>query len=170
MPNILILINPAQYTYHATLSHMIQNFLQTETYVAAIFDISSCKRNYECLEKINQLQPDVLITLDLSGFQFRTQAGEIALNMLPTKNLNLVWGNKAEYAPLLTKKLSLSMLFYDATGEDYHFPQIYPNLLYYKTLAPLSCAPDSASSAFTNKEHFQQIWQDFTHEVLLFQE
>lgn len=165
MSNIVILINTAKYPYHATLSHLLQDHLQAEAHTTTTIDISSSKQDQEYLEKINELQPDVLITLDLSGFHFRTQAGEITLNMLPTKNLNLVWGDKAEYAPLLTKKLSLSMLFYDATGENNHFPQLYPNLLYYKPLAPLSCAPDSS-----NKEYFQQIWQDFTQEALLFQE
>ncbi len=167
MLNIVILLNTAKYHYHTKLSRMMQSFLCTESHTVAVLDINSNKRDCEYLEKINTLQPDVLITLDLSGFQFRTQAGEIALNMLATKNLNLIWGNKEEYSLFLNKKLSLSMLFYDGTGTDHHLPQKYQNLLYYKAFSPLIHTASTATPDM-DQEQFQHIWQDFTQEALLF--
>lgn len=153
MWKIIILTESAKYSYHTTASRQIQSTLKSDGHTATILDISFCMPDHKYLHKINELQPDVLITLDLAGFQFRTQAGEIALNMLPTKNLNLIWGNKPEYTPLLNKKLSLSMLFYDVSGTDSRLTELYPNLLYYR----FSESIDS----------FLQIWADFIREVLL---
>ena len=166
MLNIIILINPTRYSYHTNVCHMIQSTLQADNHAVSILDINTYKHDYECLNIIKELQPDVLITLDLSGFRFRTQAGETALNMLLTKNLNLVWGNKAEYASFFNKKISLSMLFYDATGTDHRLMTLYPNLPYYKALGPISCSTVSKSNAVINKEHFQEIWTDFLKNIL----
>ena len=164
MWKIIILTELEKYSYHTTVSRQIQSALASDSHTTNILDISFCMPDHKYLQKINELQPDILITLDLAGFQFRTQAGEIAFNMLPTKNLNLIWGNKPEYAGLLHKKISLSMLFYDVTGMNHHLPALYPDLLYYKVLGTIPPeAPDSPQA----KESFAQIWADFTREVLL---
>ena len=167
MANIVILTSPIDYPYHTIISTMIQTYLTKLNHTVSMFDINFFKYDHECLTQIKELQSDVIITLDLTGFRFRSQAGETALNMLPTKILNLIWGNKPEYASVLNKKISLSMLFYDASGINYQLPQIYPNLLYYKEMGEIMCSPTSDSDVLINCEHFQQIWSDFTQEVLL---
>ena len=164
MWKIIILTELAKYSYHTTASRQIQSTLESDGHAVTILDISFCMPDHKYLQKINELQPDILITLDLAGFQFRTQAGEIALNMLLTKNLNLIWGNKPEYTPFLNKKLSLSMLFYDVSGMNHHLPALYSDLLYYKVLGAIPPeVPDSPQA----KGSFSQIWADFTREVLL---
>ena len=167
MLNILILIEPTKYSYHIAISNMIQSALQAEEHSITILDINTYKYDHECLNHINSLQPDVLITLDLSGFRFRTQAGEIALNMMTSKNLNLIWGNKAEYSTFLRKKISLSMLFYDVSGTDGHLMHIYPNLLYYKALEQISYSTTSKDETTMNQKHFLKIWNDFLNDTLL---
>lgn len=146
---------------------MIEAVLNKPNYTISTLDINCEKFDYQCLAKIKSLNPDILITLDLAGFRFQTQSGENALNMLTTKNLNILWGNKPEYAPLLCKKISLSMQFYDASGKDNQLPQIFPDLLYYKTLGELSTTTTSEQEISINKEVFLKIWQDFLTEVLL---
>lgn len=157
MLNITILTASNKYSYHTTISTLLHSTLTDVGHTISILDIDSYQFDHQCLIQIEKLHPDVLITLDLTGFRFRTQTGENALNMLHTKNLNLIWGDKPEYTPYLTKKISMSMLFYDATGQDNHLPAIYPNMLYYKALTEL-----------TDTNSFKAIWKDFTTEVLLF--
>ena len=164
MLNIIILMESSKYNYHITVSNMIHSVLQADKNIISILDLNSFKHDYECLHKIMEVQPNVLITLDLAGFGIRTQTGETALNMLPTKNLNLIWGNKLEYASFLNKKISLSMLFYDVAGIDNHLSQIYPNLLYYKALDKLPVAELNLPQTIKN---FQHIWTDFVREALL---
>lgn len=167
MLKILIITEPTKYTYHTAISDMLQTTLQEQGYSVTIIDINAYKYDHECLNDVISLQPDVLITLDLAGFRFRTQAGEIAFNMLPSKNLNLLWGNKAEYAPFLQKKLSLSMLFYDVSGINNKVEQMYPNLLYYKVAGAINCSAASESNVLMNQQIIQEIWKDFLNETLL---
>lgn len=152
---ILILTNHSQYPEHRGLSSIIQTALLQKGHSSSLLDINDFAYDHQCLSAISEHNPDVLITLDLSGFRFRTQSGENALNMLYTKNLNLVYGNRPEYAPFLSKKISLSMIFYDISGINHSLPKYYPNMLYYQP-AILKCPDD-----------FLLIWKNFTTQVLL---
>ncbi len=156
MFTIAILTAPTIYPYHTSISTMLKSTLSDDKYTVSIIDINAYKFDHLCLKDIENIHPDILITLDLSGYGFRTQTGENALNMLYTKNLNLIWGNKPEYAPFLTKKISMSMLFYDVSGRDHHLPTHYPNMLYYKVVDRL-----------TDETSFQNIWTDFIAQTLL---
>ncbi len=167
MPNIVILTNRQQYPYHPEMAAMAQSALQQLAHSVTVLDINSEKYGHVCLARLKETNPDILITFDLAGFCFRTQSGENALNMLCTKNLNILWGNKPEYAPLLSKKISLSMLFYDASGTDSKLPLLYPNLLYYKVSSPIKQSAVSASDIAGNTNAFLSVWEDFTREVLL---
>lgn len=160
-------MDPNQYPYHIMIANMLESVLSNPGYTISMLDINSEKFDYQCIAKIKSLNPNILITLDLSGFRFQTQSGENALNMLYTKNLNLIWGNKPEYASFLNKKISLSMQFYDASGKDCQLSQLFPNLLYYKTLGEISVTATSEQEISKNREVLKKIWQDFLKEVLL---
>jgi len=157
MKNVIILTNKNNYPYHLNVVSTVKAVLSQYKFSITTIDIDGYKFDHECLTKIKELQPDVIVTLDLAGFRFRTQSGENALNMLTSKNLNLVWGDKPEYADYLHKKISLSMIFYDATGTDHGLPEKYPNMLYYKTVCELTEDTDS----------FNRIWEDFITEVMV---
>jgi hypothetical protein len=145
----------------------MHSLLQTSGNQIFILDTACFEHDYMCLNHITNLHADILITLDLAGFHIRTQAGEIALNMLPTKNLNLIWGNKPEYAAFLNKKLCLSMLFYDATGINYQLDQIYSNLLYYKSFYAIKPIVSTEADVNNNRKHFHEMWIDFLNDTLL---
>lgn len=163
---ILILIDPIPYPYHQSLAENICEFLNNFNHTVSLLDIHSEPYDYLILKKIKELCPDVLITLDLAGFHFRTQAGENALNMLTTKNLNIIWGNKPEYALPLSRKISLSMLFYDAAGRNFSLPEHYPNMHYYKFSEKFYIDINSEKEPDCQTALFH-IWKDFTAEVLL---
>ena len=164
---IILLTNSQKYSYHTAISHMLQSILASFSHQVTTLDMDDFTYSHQCLAKITSLAPDVIITLDLAGFHLRTQSGENALNMLTSKNLNLIWGSKNEYASYLQKKISLSMLFYDATGENHDLPQQYPNLLFYKALDKLDISANTPEIQIANVSAFQTIWSDFTQEVLL---
>ena len=167
MLHILILTNTNKYNYHTHIAKLIQTYLASQSHRVEVLDIDSTTYDYQCLAQINAIKPDVLITLDLAGFRFRTELGEIALNQLFTKNLNLIWGNKPEYSAYLNKKISLSMLFYDVAGTDCHLTTLYPNVLYYSPSNEISVNFDQPVSTYTVQEIFSKIWKDFTSQVLL---
>lgn len=167
METIVIITNVKQYLYHRTISDAIKTFLNQLGHTTSVIDTDTAQQSYENLEQIKSFNPTVLITLDVSGFHFRTQTGEIALNLLPTKNLNLIWGNKPEYNTYLKKKLSLSMLFYDMSGIDYNLPSFYPYMLYYFVSKKLPVNLIEAATSEDAQNSFGKIWTHFTEQVLL---
>ncbi len=163
-----ILTNLKKYPFHTECAVQIQSYLKSLNHTILPIDIDLEAHNSITLKKIQEIDPDIIITLDLAGFHFHTQAGELSLNQLYCKILNLIWGNKPEYQLFLNKKLSLSMLFYDISGTDHHLQEIYSNLLYYKCVKNYpSSLPLSNSENMFSQELFAYIWKDFTKEVLL---
>lgn len=150
---IALIINPKEYIYHNDLSRKIMTSLSSQNHTVSIVDINANAYDHNTLSQIKQFDPDVMITLDLAGFRFRSQSGECALNLLYSKNLNIIWGDKPEYALWLTGKLSLSMLFYDVSGKDNKLQKKYPNLLYYKW----------ENENFP--DNWDEIWNDFLKEI-----
>lgn len=167
MLHIFILTNIKNYDYHTPIASQIQSYLESRSHTITILDIDSEKYDHQCFAKVKEANPDIVITLDLSGFRFRTQSGEIALNQLYSKNLNLIWGNKPEYCTYLNKKISLSMLFYDVAGTDCHLSDSYPNVLYYHLANPLLVSQKQLNLTGEAQEVFAQIWSDFKTQVLL---
>ena len=167
MLHTLILTNTQNYDYHTPIASHIQSYLKSRSHNVTILDIDSEKYDHQCFAQVKDANPDVVITLDLAGFRFRTQSGEIALNQLYSKNLNLIWGNKPEYSSYLNKKISLSMLFYDVAGTDCHLSDSYPNVLYYDVAKPLLVSQAQPLSPDKTQEVFSQIWSNFTTQVLL---
>lgn len=165
--NTVILTNPIQYSYHKKTAYFLQSVLTQKGIHTTVLNAFSDPYPHKNLIQLTKLDPDILITLDLAGFHFRTQSGENALNMLFTKNLNLIWGNRPEYAAFLQKKISLSMLFYDVSGHSCPLSQYYPNVLYYKAMGALLPSPDTPAEDARNRSVFQNIWKDFLSETLL---
>lgn len=170
--NIVIFTNSEKYPYHPAIAGFLTSEISESSEIKSCIqtlDIDAFPCDSACLKACMRFAPDIVITLDLAGFRFPTQSGECALNMLTTKNLNLIWGRKPEYSAYLCKKLSLSMRFYDVSGTDCEFPLTYPNMLYYKACDELYQEADTQMKQTSNRILFKKLWSDFLKEVLLFQ-
>jgi hypothetical protein len=167
--NIIVLSNTLKYPYHTQIIKALNTIFFTNGSNAQIINISDQTPMSELSRQLSSLPADIIITLDLAGFELRTLTGECLLNMLPCKVCNILWGNKSEYDKYLTGKLSLSMLFYDATGTDNQLPSKYPNMrYYYPTAQTISGAIDTQPTHETEVlETLQNTIVHFTKEVLL---
>jgi len=63
-------------------------------------------------QKIQNLNPDMVITLDLSGFEFTTLTGGISYNLWNTKFIHFLLGYNLKNEKYLCRPLSISMFFY----------------------------------------------------------
>ena len=89
------------------------------------------------------------------------------MNILPSKICNIIWGSKPEYENFLNGKLSLSMLFYDATGINHELSCVYPYLrYYYPTIHPIANTQITGSDSETI-EALKALWNHFIKEVLI---
>lgn len=167
MNKVIILSNINKFSYHEQIIKALKNTASPVLSGALITDISD-KSNFSSVsDKLSSECPDIIITLDLAGFELRTLTGECLLNMLPCKVCNIIWGNKPEYNAFLNGKISLSMIFYDATGQDNHLLSAYPNMhYYYSTDKPVSTIPSGILDDVTVNV-LQEILTHFKNEVLL---
>lgn len=166
MNTLLIITKVKQYEYH----HLLLPLLTTNIFSNAlcIYTADISKYQSSISQQLADTNPDLIITLDLAGFELRTLTGECLLNMLPCKICNILWGDKPEYAEYLSGKLSLSMLFYDATGNDNQLPVKYPNMrYYYATPKAIPTAQDDVLTDSTIQSALQDILNHFKTEVLL---
>ncbi len=164
--NIIVLSNTYKYPYHKQITKALESIVSSNGSNAHFIDTKNANSS-QFKQQLSYNIPDLIITLDLDGFAFRTLTGECLLNMLPCKVCNIIWGDKPEYSKYLSSKLSLSMLFYDATGTDNQLPSKYPNTRYYYPTSraiPTTTLNDTESEII---ETIQNIWYNFIAEVQL---
>ena len=106
--------------------------------------------------EIRALHPDLLITVDLAGFEQCTLTDNISYNLLDCKQLHLLLHENLPNEPHLKGQLSIAMFFYCA-GDAYYDELIrkYPNMPYLKKL------PDwQDKTAETLYEAFQEVLRE----------
>ncbi len=169
MHKLIILSNTTKFSYHTQITKALNNIISANLFSAHIMDFSDKTPISFISQQLSAESPDHIITLDLAGFELRTLTGECLLNTLPCKVCNIIWGDNPEYSNYLSGKLSLSMLFYDATGSDNQISSKYPNMRYYyptsKAIPTVSC--NNFNTESEDLETLQNIWNHFTKEVLL---
>lgn len=162
MKNITLIFDTCKYPYHNNISNLINHCLSYKDYIINKVDLGNPNINQSKLNSILfDSDIDFLITLDLSGFNLRTQTGECAMNLLYSKNLNIIWGNSKDYVPYLSKKISMSMVFYDVSGNNNYMPTHYPNMLFYN-YGPQYFLPQYENIS-VNSSNFNHIWSNFLH-------
>lgn len=89
----------------------------------------------DVIGEIKSLQPDLLITVDLPGFEQCTLTDNVAYNLLTCKQLHLLLHRELPNEPYLDRPLNIAMFFY-CVGDDYYgyLRNQYPDLPYLKKL------------------------------------
>lgn len=83
------------------------------------------------LQKIQYAGADMVVTVNLSGFEFTTLTGGISYNLWDTKFVHFLIKRNLKNEPVLDKPLSISMFFY-CSGKEYkkYLQKKYPHLPY----------------------------------------
>lgn len=89
----------------------------------------------DIIGEIKALRPDVLVTVDLPGFEQRTLTDNISYNLLDCKQLHLLLHENLRNESCLDGQLSIAMFFYCAGNTLYErLARRYPHLPYLKKL------------------------------------
>ena len=161
MNSVFLLSNIKKYPEHSQYINAFKNMI---TVIHA--DITQISTS-ELMKNLSASAPDVIISLDLAGFELKTLTGECLFNTLPCKILNIISGDAPEYHAFLSKKLSLSMLFYDISGRDFHLSAKYPYMRYYYPLTKIVSAPMTDFQGIHSADMLLNIWNHFKKESLL---
>lgn len=85
--------------------------------------------------EIRRIGPELLITVNLAGFELLTQRKGVLYNLLDCKSLHLLTKRGLKNESCLAKQLSIAMFFF-CVGEDYHayLRKNYPDMPFLGTM------------------------------------
>ena len=115
--------------------HFIK-MLEQEYILEISYILSAPKKKKDIISEVKALHPDLLITVDLAGFEQCTLTDNISYNLLDCKQLHLLFHENLPNEQYLNKQLSIAMFFYCMGNTYYEYlRKQYPNLPYLKILS-----------------------------------
>lgn len=127
----IIVFDKTKCKYYDSLALQARTALESRGYDVLLGDVSEDKK--AVYREINKDEADILVTFDLEGFEKGTESGSLFYNLLSCKMVHFLFGDKKEYAPYLSNKLSLAMLFFGVgmdAAEVAEMKEKYPNIYY----------------------------------------
>lgn len=99
------------------------------------------------MQKVKELSPDMLITVNLEGFEQSTLTDNISYNLLDCKQIHFIFDKNLPNERYLIKPLSISMFFY-CTDDEYckYLLEKYPDIPYLKTMNIEGIEQDSVTA------------------------
>ena len=97
--------------------------------------------------KVKELSPDILITVDLEGFEQSTLTDNISYNLLDCKQIHFILNRNLPNERYLEKPLSMAMFFY-CTDNEYckYLLEKYPDIPYLKAMNIENIERDSVTA------------------------
>lgn len=126
---ILILIHSGKYPEHQARLKGLKELLTEEGNETFLVDMSDKESHFEQYRKIKSFGAEIILTMDLAGFELRTETGSITLNQLPCLMFHLLFHPVEDYGKVLQEPFNFSMFFYAAAdGDRMRLEQNYPNI------------------------------------------
>jgi hypothetical protein len=125
---IVFVINSKKYFYH---KDMLRQFLiSAEKYgTCRIIDLSVGTAFHMIYDEIEQSGCDLLISLDLAGFEFRTETNTLSYNNLGCRMAHVLFRGMHEYREELRQQMNFSMFLFSMREEDVAvMNDRYPNI------------------------------------------
>lgn len=112
----------------------------------------------DIIGEIKALRPDVLVTVDLPGFEQRTLTDNISYNLLDCGQLHLLLHENLRNESCLAGQLSIAMFFYCAGDTLYdRLTRRYPHLPYLKKLSDGGDKPDVQTEGDSGERYFRAL-------------
>ncbi len=142
---ILFVINSGKFAYHnilySDLAEEFRNFWTDRTGDAVeLFCVDMNQINtqgkalYELFYEIQDVNADLIVTLDCAGFELRTEGDGLSLNILPSRMIHILCGRKEMFREELSLRQNFSMFLCSMAGESFgeHIPNVcdFPKVMY----------------------------------------
>lgn len=115
--------------------------------------------NLNSIQKIQSDKPDLVITIDLAGFEFTTLTGGVSYNLWNTKFVHFLLDRDLPNEGCLEKPLSISMFFY-CLGKEYkeYLNKRYPAIPYLEEIGNWLEKDDRESVAGNAKRMMEIVY------------
>lgn len=121
----------------------------------------------ENLQRVQNAGADLVITINLSGFEFTTLTGGISYNLWNTKFVHFLIKRNLQNERIMEKPLSISMFFY-CLGKEYkeYLQKNYPNIPYLEEITGWEKGTDR-KSVRSNAEKMAAVICETAHKCNL---
>lgn len=109
---IAIVINTGEYKRHSKMGEVFFNALREKGYEIKIIDLGKDIPAHEKSGMIKQVQPQLIITFDMAGFELRTTLDSASYNVMPYRMAHILPGEYPLYSKWLQESMNFSMFFY----------------------------------------------------------
>ena len=107
----VIVINTKNHPEHRESAALLYKALEGRMRIDTV-DMAGAGMLHEKYFTIRSCNPLFVITLDMAGFELRTENDTFSYNQIPCRMMHLLFGELQEYETLLTGKFNFSMFFY----------------------------------------------------------
>lgn len=129
--------------------------------------LSYSSKTKDIIQEIKALHPDLLITVDLPGFERCTLTDNIAYNLLSCKQLHLLLHRNLPNESYLGRPLNIAMFFYCAGDAYYDYlTQQYPDMPYLQKLPDWRDGTDRQAEE-SNAQALYAAFEEVLRESLL---
>ena len=163
MMKLVYLINTKEYKYH---KNMIEDF--SSVIPGDILDMSDGTAKGSRYEEIRALDPDIVITFDLSGFELRTVSDTLSLNSIYARMAHILFHSTDHYGNLLKARQNLSMFTYVPENEDINACRSrYNEVPNIERFPKIDYKADLEEEHEANRRNIRSWWEEFRKEAMI---
>ncbi len=116
MLKIVVIINTLDHKNHQDIAARLKRALSDHEVI--IFDLNCCMQEHERYYTIRDMRADLIITLDMAGFEMKNIMGVISYDSLKCRMAHLLFDKAYKYSEKLECLQNLSMFTYIRQEED----------------------------------------------------
>lgn len=168
---ILIVYNSQKYKYHEktveTILAVAMKQFGKDTVVDKL-DMSSDCPLHELFYRIRDNGAQLIITLDLAGFELRTENDSISLNGIHSRIVNILLKGSDSFAGELKCRQNLSMYTYIPARENHEaVSRRYPGIPNLSVFCEYDYTADSDDKLSQNRNNLELWFKNMTEEIRL---
>lgn len=130
----ILVIDTKKHPEHKKLAAVIKELVQSGNLLEGMIELGTVDMAqklplHEIYFQISSAMPEFVITLDLAGFELRTEGDGYSYNTIPCRMAHFLLGEPEKYREILAGEFNFSMFFYAAQKSCAAIQKEYPELL-----------------------------------------
>ena len=109
--SVVIIMDTGRHAGHRAVADTLSSILE-KNWEVHLVDMSGKEPMHEKFYEIVRCGPPFVITLDLAGFELKTELETPSLNSVPCRMAHILFEEIEEYAGILKERFNFSMFFY----------------------------------------------------------
>lgn len=115
--HIVLIQGNSLYNKQRTICGRLQQILEQRGFQVTILDRMEYKEEHLFIGRLEELKPDAVFTMDMTGFECQTVGDEVSYNGIPCRMMHFLSRAPWEY-DILNRRYNFTMFFYCTSSDD----------------------------------------------------